>query len=408
MKFVFNCILQIIYLTLITLTTLGFNLDESTLADSLERNLIKKGFENVSVIFEDRNLIITYENRMYRHEMRAIREIMTILSPSVRKGIKITFIPQNRKISLVAITIPSDEYLSCLNRKVPDGKFASAIDVSLNVNSIWEKIKSTRKRDSHYKLDIIVHPQFKAQFGYYDNPVQSQINLVPEVNTSLWKGMSLSAQLIIPIQNELGGAGDYLRPGLLTMNQTFRLPHYTFVSATMGYFTRNRYGTDLKMKKYFANGRWSIGANVGYTGYASYLKSTWYYSDIDSLTAFFNAEYRFPQLDLSLSATYGKFLYQDKGWRLDILRQFGEVDIGFFILRTETGYNGGFNFSIPIFPPKYLSIGRIRIRPAKEFPWEYRYKGLPKGGIQYKTGNSIDEFMKKLNPDYVKNQMAEY
>jgi len=82
------------------------------------------------------------------------------------------------------------------------------------------------------------------------------------------------------------------------------------------------------------------------------------------------------------------------------------VEIGFFALKTERGSNGGFNFSIPIFPPKYLPTGRIRISPAKAFPWEYRYRGLPKGGIQYKTGNNLDGFMKRLNTDYIKNQMA--
>jgi hypothetical protein len=382
---------------LIALPILGFTLDENSLADNLKDDLIENGFENVSVILADRRAILTYENRMYRDEIRAAKEVMALLAPQVEGKESITLIPQNRKIPLVVITIPADE------------KLASAIDVSLDVDSIWGKIQCTQKANSSsYKFDIVVHPQFKAQFGDHDDPVESQINLAPEIKMTLWKGMSLSAQLIIPLQNELGGDGDYWRPGLLTINQTFRLPRNTFVSATMGYFTQHRYGTDLEIKKYFANGRWLIGANVGYTGYDSYLKGVWYYAGLDVLTAFFNAEYRVAQYDLSLRATYGKFLYGDRGWRFDILRQFGEVEIGFFALKTERGHNGGFNFSIPIFPPKYLPTGPGRISPAKAFPWEYRYKGLPNDGIQYKTGNSIDEFIKRLNPDYIKTQMAEF
>ena len=88
--------------------------------------------------------------------------------------------------------------------------------------------------------------------------------------------------------------------------------------------------------------------------------------------------------------------------RFDLLRRFGEVEIGFFALKTGRGRNGGFNFSIPIFPPRYLPTGRIRISPAQAFPWEYHYKGLPLGGIQYNTGNDLDAFMKRLNPDYIK------
>jgi len=406
-----NAILHIC-LMFIFLSTLGFTPDENGLADTLKDNLIEKGFENVSVILEDRRVIVTYENRMYREEIRAVKEVMKLLMPQIKEKESITLIPQNRKIPLVAITIPADEYLSFLNGKAANEKFASAIDVSLDVDSTWGKIQNTQKTNSSsYKFDIVVHPQFKAAFGrasgIYKQAVLSQINLAPEVNSTLWKGMSLSAQLIIPLHNEVDREGDYWRPGLLTINQTLRLPHNTFVSATMGYFTQHRYGTDLEIKKYLANGRWSIAADIGYTGSARCLKGICYYSNIDLLTGFFSVKYRFAPFDLSLSATYGKFLSRDKGWRFDILRQFGQVDIGFFVLKTETGHNGGFNFSIPIFPPKYLPTGRIRISPAKTFPWEYRYTAFSLGGIQYKTGNSLDEFMKKLNPDYMKNQIAE-
>jgi hypothetical protein len=106
-----------------------------------------------------------------------------------------------------------------------------------------------------------------------------------------------------------------------------------------------------------------------------------------------------------MRATYGKFLAEDKGWRLDILRQFREVDIGFYVLNTELGTNSGFNFSVPIFPPKYLPPGPIRVRTAKYFPWEYRHYRFSESGFRYKTGNNPDDFLKRLNPDYIENQV---
>ena len=148
------------------------------------------------------------------------------------------------------------------------------------------------------------------------------------------------------------------------------------------------------------------GANLGYTGFAEYRKGIFYYADLDALTPLFYAEYRMRKYDLGLRATYGRFLHEDTGVRFDLLRQFGEVEIGFFALKTERGSDGGFNFSIPIFPSKYLPTGRIRISPAQAFPWEYRYRGLPRGGRRYNTGNRIDAFLKRLNPDYIKNQIA--
>ncbi len=400
-------ILHFSYLMLIS--NLSFALNESDLVETLTYNLAENGFENVAVISEDGRVIVGYENRIYRYEIRAIKEVMAILSPIVEGNANIILIPENRRIPMVAIIIPANQYRSFLSGNISSEKLASTIDVSLEVDSLWQKIKAVPKANtSAYKFDMVVHPQFKAQLGNYDDPVKTQINLAPEINTALWQGMSLSAQLIIPLQNELSEEGDRWRPGLVTINQSFRLPYHTLVSTTLGCFTQHRYGVDLEIRRYFANGRWSVGANIGYTGYASYRKRGWYYSDVDLLTAFFNVEYRFAHLGLNLRATYGRFLYQDQGWRFDILRQFGEVDIGFFVLKTQTGRNVGFNLSIPILPPKYLPTGLVRIRPAEAFLWEYRAKGLPNDGIRYKTGNSIDLFMKRLNPDYIKNQIAEF
>jgi hypothetical protein len=45
----------------------------NALADNLHQRLIGKDFENVSVVLEGRRVIATYENRVYRYEIRAIK-----------------------------------------------------------------------------------------------------------------------------------------------------------------------------------------------------------------------------------------------------------------------------------------------------------------------------------------------
>jgi len=403
---------------LMALPALGGPLGQNGLADSLKYHLVKNGFENVAVVLEDRHVIVTYENRIYRHEIRAAQEVMALLASLLKEGMKITLIPQNRKIPLVAISLSPDDYPALANGKASHSNFFSRPEVSLDVDPVWKKVRALPKANSSsWKFDLVVHPQVKAQFGKRSDPVESQINLAPELNVLLWKGMSISAQWIIPLQNQLveeGGPaslqnqhrkeGNFTRPGLLTLNQIFRAPKNTVISATLGYFTQHRYGADTEIKKHFFNGRASLGANLGYTGYAAYLKGVWSYSTIDLITALVNAECRLSRFDLSLRATYGKFLERDKGWRIDIRRQFSETDIGFFVSNTGAGTNGGFNFSLPIFPSKHLPPGPIRARTASYFPWEYRYWGDLDSATRYNTGNPIEAFMKRLNPDYIKNQ----
>jgi hypothetical protein len=407
------------YLALTAMPALGTPQSPNGLADSLKHQLVKNGFENVAVVVEDRLMIVTYENRIYRHEIRAAQEVMALLLPLVKEGMKITLIPQNRKIPLIAISLSPDDYPALTKGKASRQRYFSQAEVSLDVEPAWSKVRALpQANSSSWKFDLVVHPQFKAQFGKRTDPVESQINLAPELNVSFWKGLSISAQWIIPLQNELveesGPAslqnrhrkeGDFARPGLLTLNQTFRAPKNTMISATVGYFTRHRYGADAEIKKHFFNGRASLGANLGYTGYAAYLKGVWSYSTIDLVTALVNAECRLSRFDLSLRATYGKFLERDKGWRIDIRRQFSETDIGFFVSNTEAGTNGGFNFSLPIFPSKHLPPGPFRARTANYFPWEYRYWGGLESAMRYNAGNPLETFMKRLNPDYIKNQL---
>lgn len=396
------------FLVLIAAVVPGYAAEENALADDLQQRLTGKDFENISVTLEGRRVIVTYENRVYRYEIRAIREVMATILPLIAEGTDVVLIPQNRGIPLIAVTISADEYVSLLNGQISGEEFASAIDVSLDVKkSLGEMENIQRPPLWLYRFGIIFNPQIKVQLGNVDDPVESQVNIVPEVRANLWRGMSLSAQLIIPLQNELERDGDDWRPGLLTMNQTLRLPQNTFISGTVGYFSRNRYGMDMEIKKRSANGIWAVGVNLGYTGHASYQQGVWRYSDLGRLTGFANAQYRLSRFDLILSASYGRFLYGDMGARMDVLRQFEEVDIGFYGIKTEAGYNVGFNFSIPIFPSRHVLAGPVKIGPAREFPWEYRYRGIPNYGIHYRTGNDIDSFMKKLDPSHTKRAMLQ-
>ncbi|MGD8777885.1 MAG: YjbH domain-containing protein [Ignavibacteria bacterium] len=389
--------------------SLNFASEKENIESRVTTLLIKGGFNNVAVLSEDNNVIVTYENIIYRYGIDAIREVLEIVVPVVPENMNVILIPQYCKTPIIALTITPSRYRSLMQRNTIFEYLYDNINTTLSVDSLWKRLENiSYKNNSDYIINIAIHPQFHAQFGNYDDPVESQINLAPAVETTFLAGMSLSAQLIIPIQNELTVEGDYLRPGLITLSQFSRLPYNIFVSATTGYFTRNRYGFDIEIKKYFGNGKWSLGTKLGYTGYASYYGGVLHYSHLNCFTPFINGGYRFSELDLSVKVTCGKFLYEDTGWRFDIKRQFGEVDIGFFITRTELDHNGGLNFSIPLFPSKYMKSSRVRIRPAKTFMWEYRAKGLTDDGLLYNTGNNIDEFIKFFNPDFINNQLVLY
>ena len=358
----------------------------------IEEALIEQGFENIAIHEDISQVVVTYENRIYRYEVHALQEAIQIVRAYISRK-NIVIIIQHKGIPITAII----------------GQYNNIGDYSwnatFNVGPYWNMLKHKEKKSlSFHKLDIVLYPQIKAQFGNYDDPVESQLNLAPALETTLWQGASLMLQWIIPLQNELDNEGDQSRPGLLTLKQELRLPYNIFASATTGYFTQHRYGLDIEILKLWANGRWMLSGNVGYTGHACYLDKTWYYSNLDRWTWFLSGAYRFMNLDFTIQTTYGQFLYGDKGWRLDFSRQFGEVNVGFFVLKTEDGRNGGFNFSIPIFPMRRLKSYWIRISPEAYFPYEYRYRGLPNCGRRHKTGNQLDNFYKTWKASVIIDQ----
>jgi len=378
-------------------------IDEQILR-KISKELTNEGFENVIVYSDENYLLISYENRIYRNESEAASEIIKIVAKYLEEKMNLVLIPQFRNIPMICIKIPFISNSEPGNKKV-SGILFENIDVSMNVEFYWKKIKNIQlKNSTEFKTDIIVSPQIKARFGNYDKIAETQINIAPEARASFWKGMSISAQAILPLHNELDSIGNNIRPGLITVNQFVRLPFNTFASGTLGYFTENRLGADLETKSYAFNGKFYFGASLGYTQEAFFHKGTWYYSDKKIFTHLTSLNYRNPKLDLNFKISYGKFLMQDKGWRFDVSRQFGETEIGFYATKSNFGNNAGFNFSIPIFPSKYWEIKSVRVRPTESFFWEYRYKFFDDART-YNTGNKIDNLTKKFNPNFFKKEL---
>ncbi len=392
----------------------------------LEQALAAHGFENVSAIIGDERVTVTYENRRYRDEVRALDEAARLALPHVPPGSRLTLVPQRRGLPLLAVSMNAGEedgdamYAAAERHATAEthgsGDHAPrstttrvpSFDVSTDVAANWNAIKHRPRRNGSFgRFDLVLHPQFSGFFGDRQDAFQTQMNVAPELTIALRKGLSLSAAVILPLQNDLERDGDFVRPGVMAINQTFRLPRSTFVSLTAGYFTRNRYGLDAEAAVYLAGGRWLLSARAGYTGYASFRKGTWTYGSPDVLTFSAGVERFLPRYTTSLHARFERYLLEDVGVRFGVDRAFGEITLGFFGLVTSDGDNVGVRFSVPLFVRKYGRPARLRVRPPRAFPWEYRYQGLPQTGLDYRVTNRADRLWDELPPRFLENQMRE-
>lgn len=125
----------------------------------------------------------------------------------------------------------------------------------------------------------------------------------------------------------------------------------------------------------------------------------------------FFGEYREPKYDFTTRVTAGKFLYDDKAVRVDISRQFRELVIGLFVIKStlhsagETGTVGGFNVIIPIAPKKALKPSKFRVNLSRYFNWEFRERTIDPLATTYRTNRDWNETFKNLNPDFIDKQL---
>jgi hypothetical protein len=373
------------------------------------RMLAGKGYENVRVVRRGDTLFIGCENRVWRREPRAAAEIFKLVMPAAGSALVVSLTLLRTGIPVTTLIVARKDYDNLCAGRLPEGAFVHST-VALLPDRVY-RAGIGRKRPvnpSFSKFDVVVYPQLRMQFGNFDHPLELQFNIAPAVRVSFWEGMSLTGQVIFPIYNNLtiDPEGYTIRPGLLVLSQSFRLPGTLFATLAGGYFTRNRYGLNGEVRKFMFNGKIALGAAIGYTSQVQFIEGRFIFKPEEAVTWFCDAAWRWARYDLTIRAGYGRFIGLDQGWRADVSRQFGEVTVGFFAMETGGQVNGGFNFIVPIPPRRYGTKTHVRIRPASYVPWEYRAKGLNSFGRSFTTGNGTDEMLFNMHPDYIKKQLG--
>lgn len=357
--------------------------------------LTSRGFANVAAVLEGQRIFVTFENTRYRDLRRGLREVAAQLLPAIGAGGELVLVP-----SVDGVPLGTARY-SAAPRSVAAAEDDSAAlhpRTSLSVSGLPPALLASPRASSSYgRVDVIVHPWFEASFGDFDEPVRSRTGVAPEIRVALRRGLRLSAQVLFTLQDDLPTGESGIRPGLVTLSQTVRLPRNIFVHATAGAFTPNRYGADVQARAYSPSGRWFAGAELGQTGLTSYARDDWQMSPMESRTALVEAGWRDLRHGLVVQATAGAFLSDQRGVRLDVVRQFGEVDLGWFVVTSEQGKNGGAMLRIPLGVRKHPTPGAIRLRTADAFRWEYRYYGFVPGGRRFRMGYPLDDVARWLS-----------
>jgi hypothetical protein len=230
--------------------------------------------------------------------------------------------------------------------------------------------------------------------------------LLLQTQLVLWPGMALNAGVTLALINDLDNERKGIRPGPIYLNQFLALGRRNFLSMSLGTFYNNQYGFNAQYRWADLRKPWSFGIESSLTGFYYFPARSYYYELPNQFMLFADVAYRLPVHAITVKLSGGQYLDQQRGARLDLIRQFANVEVGAFATKLTKDYTFGFNLAIPV-PPGRLAQGKhARLRTSEEFRWEYNYNGSANVGAPYRIGTRLDALLRQYHQDYLRSQVT--
>lgn len=385
--------------------------------DGTVEALVQMGYENVCWAEDEHERVYVLENTAYRLDGIGIGHAIDLIRKSG--------LPEGKQCRLIVLHNNVPKISLCCTPT--EGKEITRHDwnVSYDLGESWELVKKKKKENSSlYKFDVLVYPGISFKNVRLSVMYEFLINLSPAVEVSLWKGSKLSAQLVVPVLNQYGYKYDDVRPGMITLSQSVRLPYNTFLTGTVGLFNNNRWGGDIEVEHFFKDERFSIDGRFSYTGWGEWgvfelghNKNPFKFGyDVNSMrfTGSIGGSLYIPKYNLQLSAHGERYLLGEYGIRGDMIRHFRYCSIGFYAMKVQhagnRGLNGGFRFQVTLPPYKYKRNGYVpRVMLSRNMGVSYNAGNEFTYGKGFKAqaSDNMSE-SNRFNPYYIKSELLKF
>ena len=375
------------------------------------KELANQGFENVRWTENEDERIYTIENNMYKAQGVGIAKAIDIIQ---KFGL-----PENKRCKVIVTNLDIPELALTYE---PTGATDTEVErrnwnTSYELGNSWNSVKKEKKKNSsRFKVDILVYPQLSYKNLIITQIYQVLFTLNPAIEVSVWKGMKITAQVIVPIYNDgYGTLEDKVHPGFITLSQKFRLPFNIKAKAVAGLYNMDRYGADLYLFRPFKfDERFSLEGRIGITSIGYWNGFHYHYATNDDawkVNWTLGANFYWPKYNTEFSLKAEEYLLGERGVKFEMVRNFRYASVGFYAQKAKVAKsNGGFRFQILLPPYK-----------------QKRHKYIPRlstsynMGIVYNAGNeryyykqhrseSSENIMSEnsFNPYFIKSELSIY
>ena len=345
--------------------------------EAIDEELAKEGFENIRWTETETERIYTIENSAYKIQSVGVSRAIDIIQ---KYGL-----PNNKQCKVIITRLDVPELSLTYNPSTgSDSLLKKHWNASYELGDSWKEVKKEKKKNSsQYKVDILIYPQYSFQNMDITKIYQVMFTLNPAVEVSLWQGMKLTGQVILPLFVDTKGYAAYsplnkkVRPGFITLAQRFRLPYNIKGKAAIGFFNQSQHGIDLQLFRPFKDERFSLEGKLGYTGWGYWNGFSYKYNEQYQWTWSVGGNFYWPQYDVQFSLKAEKYLLGEKGVRFDMIRHFKYASVGFYAMKAKAAKsNGGFLFQVALPPYK-----------QKRHKYIPRVSSSMNMGIIYNAGN---------------------
>lgn len=369
--------------------------------------LLGHGFESVSAGLAGDTLTVWFENRVYRYEMTALGVVALLAAPEVEPSAVLVLVPVTRGVPNVAISARAGDWDAFVRADSSSAWFRERVVIRPGPHAAAASESRPRRSEenpSRWKVDLAARPLLEFQFGAVTDPFQFGFWIAPEATVSPFRGGQLTVQAKVRVTDEFDSHSRAVAPGRTTLSVAGWLPGDWLGAASAGHFADERYGLAAEMSRFLGDGSFEVRFGGDISGFIRFAEEETRYSAIEKWSSVAAVTYRTRGRDIETTLSGGRYYEGDAGARLDIVRRWGESEVGLFGIKTESGTVGGMRISVPLPVRRLGAPSRLRFVTVPYFPWEYRESSEP-AGLQVRLFDNTARFRKGLLPTVVKNNI---
>jgi len=403
-------ILILLFLCLFSATSQTISGEMTGARDALQQ----MGMENIEIWQPAAGQVaVRYENRVFLNEIYAIGVVLEILSQQMTGDYLVLVYPQNQGLDIGGLAVPMESYRQFVAGVMDDAAFAALIKYIGPGPALSAADSVVRGKRSYPHLDIVLaHPGFVFQLGSLEDSFKYTLNLVPEVYATLGKGLGVEARYTIPLHDEIRTYKKNSRLSRLVVSQTVNVAPSFWMRWRGGVMDLDRWGMSFELARMTSNSRFLYGGSSECTGFFYPENSKIYFSRPATWSGGAFVYYFAPRWDLTLGASYNKFLYGDYGPKFSLSRRFRDIELGLFGAKTNLDYFGGLVLELPVPPLRHPKPGRVRVHWPSNFRFDYQstsegeqYSGPLPTGVTVQSGDDMKDFVKHVTFPYIRNNL---